>query len=138
MQILTQNDFDEVRYMVKRDFGFCLLTHEDRDKYLTFFLKAESQLTPKTPYFEFLEKVSEIRGIKFLPDLKSYELFHEYAHIYSVNDRITALKNVVKTEYYEKNPGVFKPAHICTPNFITSNIKDNQNGNKGTSEIQNI
>ena len=135
-------DFEQT---IKRIKEFGLLTEQEETEASKHFLLVESLITPKTTYFEFIENFNNTKGVKYPPDVKSRELFYEFSHIYTVNDRITALKNALTAEYFEDKKGMLTPSFVCKPDFITSYVKfkptknkTNASANSEYTENQNI
>jgi hypothetical protein len=103
-----------------------MILETEKDKFENFLVSVERQIQPQTPYMEFLESFSKLREVKYIGDAKSRRLFYDHYHVYTISDRLTALKNALESDYYKDKPGMLSPAYCCRPEFITANLKSSK------------
>lgn len=133
------NELEQLEQLLKRLHSFGLLTNDEEEFYPKALLNIEMQLLEKTDFIKFIQEFNKITGKKYKPDTESRELFYKDASIYSLNDRINAVKNAPKDKYVQDNPGILSPKWILKPEFTAkfmnygNNKQDLQQSKKGTT-----
>jgi hypothetical protein len=125
--------------LLTRLIEFGLLTEEEEKTVYNSLLNIEKSLTPKTQYIEFIDEFNKITGKKYKPDIESRTIFYENEGIYSLNDRLNALKNALIHPWIIDNITIVTPAYILKPentskymNYVPT--KNKSNNGKSDSE----
>jgi len=93
------------------DFGLLL---EDEEKQINNMLcEIEFKyLNYKTEYIKFIEEFNKIRQTKYLPTPESREEFYKNEGLFSLNERINALKNILIDPFYKDKQKMITPTYI--------------------------
>jgi hypothetical protein len=118
--------------LLTRLIEFGLLTEEEEKTVYNSLLNIEKSLNPKTQYIEFIDEFNKITGKKYKPDIESRTIFYENEGIYSLNDRLNALKNALVHPWIIDNITIVTPAYILKPentskymNYVPAKNKSN-------------
>lgn len=109
---------DILEQTVKRLADFSLMTADEEMKIEQSLLWIEMNLRQKTDYLIFIEKFNEIADTKFKPDVVSRRLFYENSYTYSIDDRLKALRNILKNPFFEDKRHVITLKYVCEPENI--------------------
>ncbi len=113
----------EQTYNKLKTFG--LLTDQEQKQAADFFLWAEQNLKQPSDYMLFLQSFNKITGKKYTGDHKSRELFYEKAAVYSVEERIQAVKNAITDPWLIENSTALTPEYILRPTMTAKYISYN-------------
>ena len=139
--IKLQNEkLEKYRLLIQRKVMMGLFTKDE------LYILEEGQMEiesyfPYSQYHEFLKRFNELREMKAQPDLNSWRQFKEHQHAFTVNDRITAVKNAMESQYFIDNPNGLYLKKVCEPSFISQYLnykKSNNNKTINYDQVQEI
>lgn len=105
----------EIEQLLIRLHQFGLLTNDEEEMYPAALLHIECNLREKTEYIKFIEQFNAITKKKYKPDVESRDMFYKDSSIYSLTDRVNAVKNSLNDEWVQQNIGVLQPKWILKP-----------------------
>lgn len=94
---------------------FGLLETEEEEIVRRELLEIEIHLSPKSNYILYIEKFNEITKKKYKPDLESRKLFYENEFLYSLTDRLQAVKNATTDPWVQESNTILSPKWILKP-----------------------
>jgi len=103
---------------------FGVMSEEEEMQKDIFLLFVEERMTPKSTYLQFLDHFNEITGKTYRKaDVKSRKLFYEFEAIYSMDERLRAIKNAMTDPYIKnENPTYLNPEMICKSEMLNKYI----------------
>ena len=120
--------------LMQRFSDFMLITTEESKHIDDFLLWVEVNTKKPTDYIRFVEGFNLITGRKYTPTIESRNAYYQNNAIYSLNDRLLAVKNAMKNDWLVAHPHKFTPVFILQKENTAQYMKyEPENKNNGNS-----